>query len=772
MPKNIHKVDRFDGGMNNNFDKKDIGQNEAELYVDLDVSKVGKIRVIGNLKASATGYVAETDIGTMVAGYGFFSYSHDYDMLSSADTFKTPAEVPTDYVVVQDDAKVKIYDITNSVWHASAFTFGSTASPKPVYTVVDGVLRTSDGNFGTNNQNKWFGRIKRTHFSGNASAISNFNGWYSNNTDLTAPTRGLYGDGIGDTASSGGGSTTVLVNSKINTALNGELDDGVYIAHATFGFLQAGTIRSQSGTDQITTATMTGTWSAGAPNQIIYDLHPPVGSGFNLSVKSDNSLTGSIEAGDYEFASSFLYDNIQESKLYNMTGELTVTAGEGLTSKVLATYPYDERITGGRIYIREANTDNPWLLFLDVNMKSGARSSLTADYSAWSESVDGTAPAGEAPRSSYPFANATSLKLNTDTYDTLNGYSPEEVSIDISGVGKGYKTAVITDRKMYIGNVRRVDEDGETLVERDRMYKSFPNKFDTFLLADFVDVNINDGESIVKLEEYADRILQLKQKNVYLINIQQSFEILEDTFKFTGIKHPFQSTKTRHGIAWISANGVYLYTGKDVINLIEKKIDDGTDSYKWGAFFDEDTSFIGYHPKHDILVIGKNNLTGGSLCLFDFNTGSWVYGNGVYSRKHSNFVNGQNNELMVANLSSSATVSFNKWTDSPSSVTASYKSREEDFGAPGIRKKVYKTYVSYIGGTNQSASVYYGVDGSSPTTWLGDLDDTTGSRVIAELSPTSAINDIYSIQLALSGTVASTFEINDYSIVYRGKQVK
>ncbi|MBT7349904.1 hypothetical protein HN803_03860, partial [candidate division WWE3 bacterium] len=85
---------------------------------------------------------------------------------------------------------------------------------------------------------------------------------------------------------------------------------------------------------------------------------------------------------------------------------------------------------------------------------------------------------------------------------------------------------------------------------------------------------------------------------------------------------------------------------------------------------------------------------------------------------------------------------------------------------------VYKTYVSYIGGTNQSASVYYGVDGSSPTTWLGDLDDTTGSRVIAELSPTSAINDIYSIQLALSGTVASTFEINDYSIVYRGKQVK
>ena len=44
------------------------------------------------------------------------------------------------------------------------------------------------------------------------------------------------------------------------------------------------------------------------------------------------------------------------------------------------------------------------------------------------------------------------------------------------------------------------------------------NKFDVFPdTIGSVDVAINDGESIIKLEGFADRILQYKEKTLYLV---------------------------------------------------------------------------------------------------------------------------------------------------------------------------------------------------------------------------------------------------------------
>ena len=55
-----------------------------------------------------------------------------------------------------------------------------------------------------------------------------------------------------------------------------------------------------------------------------------------------------------------------------------------------------------------------------------------------------------------------------------------------------------------------------------------------------------------------------------------------------------------------------------------------------------------------------------------------------------------------------------------------------------------------------------------------DLDDTTGSQVVTEFKPsgTVSLNSLNSFQLRFQGVAATTFVLNDLTIVYRKKNVK
>ena len=88
------------------------------------------------------------------------------------------------------------------------------------------------------------------------------------------------------------------------------------------------------------------------------------------------------------------------------------------------------------------------------------------------------------------------------TYQSLNGYESDEETIF------KYKTATIANRRCYIGNIARLDtsEAANNVIEKfnDRIIKSPVNKFDTFPEGNFLDVTVNDGDEIIKLESFAD----------------------------------------------------------------------------------------------------------------------------------------------------------------------------------------------------------------------------------------------------------------------------
>ena len=365
-----------------------------------------------------------------------------------------------------------------------------------------------------------------------------------------------------------------------------------------------------------------------------------------------------------------------------------------------------------------------------------------------------------------------------------------------------FKTAVVVNRVVYVGNVQKTDLKAQVVVEDDAMYKSSVNKFDTFSSLRKIEASIKDGDAIVKLEEYADRILQFKKNKMHLINVSQDIEFLEDTFLHKGVSHPASVCKTDFGVAWANHLGCYLYDGQKVINLLEKSGRQIIKEDEWDKFLRADKSLtgtrlnpmIGYVPKKRQLIVFDDITTGSTadprMYLYDMVTQSWVKGANDSARlidiAKTNFVIDWNGDLIYAHTSDTGT--FVKWDDAGDATdTIVLNTKDIDFGEPAVRKKIYKVYVSYRG-DGSAVNIRYGVDGetdnATPDTYQFNSTDTPlvdkssaanlESWHKAELIPTtsSQSNNIYSFRLFFKGTAGATFEINDISIVYRTKSVK
>ena len=394
------------------------------------------------------------------------------------------------------------------------------------------------------------------------------------------------------------------------------------------------------------------------------------------------------------------------------------------------------------------------------------------------------------------------------SYEISSGIKENEESI----LSK-YKTAVVVGRRVYIGGleVEYVDDAKGTEVKGDAMIKSPVNKFDLFPLSRIIEASVADGDSIIKLEEYADRILQFKRHKMHLINVSQEVEFIEDTFMHKGVSNPAAVCKTDFGVAWVNKHGCYFYDGNRVNNLLEKGGKRLISDDDWDSFItekdEEDNnpggSMIGYVPKKRQLIVVKDaheNTDSGDIYLYDMVTQSWTFGDsklvgtaGSVERK-TNFVNDWNGDLVHINDENSGSVF--KWDDAADAdKNVILTTKDIDFGQPGVRKKIYKVYLTFKGnGTH--AQVHYGVDGLAPaSTFYPITGATDGSStgtgatakciayntgttdwLKAELKPGAAINNVSSFRLKISGdgtnAIASDFEINDISIVYRLKSVK
>ena len=491
----------------------------------------------------------------------------------------------------------------------------------------------------------------------------------------------------------------------------------------------------------------------------------------------DSDLIGVTTRGKQKFLMSYTYDETEaESLLYDFGGgssqeivldDSTSAYQIGIQARV-NTSVGNNRVTGANLYIED---DGIPYRIAQLKYLKGLKGAWESEY----------------PKTGR-FSNDTDKVSNTiktdglpllESYEAINGFKPSVDSIIAS-----YQTATVLNRRTYVANVYQNSEKFG-----DRMIKSKVGAFDVIPSEGRgIDVVKNDGDTIVKLESYADRILQYKKNVMYLINATRDAEFLEDTFVGKGIAHPSASCASDIGIAWVNENGCYLYDGERVTNLIDGKINNP----EWQTFVSS-TSDIAYLPlQKKLIVSGGSNGT--ATFEFSFYTKSWNKGIGKLSDNKTNFILDIDNDIKYFTNSGGSKL-LKKWDDtSVADGDVNFITKDFTFGNPASRKKCFKFYVTYKSTGDTNVQVHFGTNGAALTDnsigtevdnsskyagtstacYTNELLDTSGVWKQAELVPPSSINNVYSVQLRFksNGTVPSDFAVNDITIVYREKPMK
>ena len=642
----------------------------------------------------------------------------------------------------------------------------------PDETDFDVTFTLTAGSGGSSSSTDFNGSAGTSHQITNQSEMGNAVSGGTKDVVYTFNLGNNYHNGTSNGAAFADSDTANGVRASMSSLLTGKL-----IASA-----QITAVKVTEGT--ITTSDHAGLVSSGAPNVFLE---------VQTTAAPSSGITASGWDSKWEYGVSFIYDGTQESLIRVLYDpDTTPTTVHNITDGTYApitkfyiehgtSTSFNRRITGAVWYIRDASGEvfAPWCAQIEYDFVKGVSRVLATGKEF--DVVYNTSDAEYLFEVDHDYLASPNL---VDTYFSRTG-----VEDSIDAVKANYATATVVGRRVYVGNVKLLNEDGSTTIKGDAMLKSPPNKFDIFPSSSVVEASIDDGESIVKLESFADRILQFKQDTLYIINVSQDVEFLEDTHKHKGVKHPSMVCKTDFGIAWVNDLGCYLYDGRQVINLIEKGGRKLIDDDVWQTHVVEgstNSSMIGYIPKKRQLIVVKDNgsnANAGDIFLYDMVTQSWTFGDSKMtdSQLKSNFVIFENDLIY---MHTSETNDFLKWNPAVAgSANFQIVTKDIDFGEPGRNKKIYKVLITYdTGNATSNVQVFFDVNGgtalnktfASGTNFSGNELATANGWSVAELKPTtsSQANNIKSFQLKFQtdGTVPSGFRINDISIVYRGKR--
>ncbi len=592
----------------------------------------------------------------------------------SADTdvnFKRPGFVG-DYMLAignTDDGKVDVFIDSNGSWTTDAITIvtDTDSAPQFVYYYTGGVLRVADGNHSNLSTPKWFGHIEREQF--------------------------VVGDTVG---------TTVSANM----------------------YAEDNTLSPPSDCDRTASSSLDGA----------DEYLPTGGTGWGLCVETSTE-DGEWEGKSYEFGGTFIYDGNQESLITLFSGgAFNHSEGKKFNVNVYANTvgssangDYPKRVSGGRIYIRESGSNEEWILFIDIDIKNGARASLNDIFSNWN--ADGTGEFRISATTTHGDFDLQSSKPNLDSYESLNGFAPSTKQIAFGQLGSGYKTAVIGGNRAFVANVKYDDgsagaTDVNTIFPHfgDRIMFSQIGKYDTFPEFNKLDVTKGDGEDYTCLAYYSDRLLAFKQRTLQILNIASpspSGWFLEKTVPYAGVEYTYSVANTEFGVVWGNKNGAYLFNGTDVVNITDGRIADTGQSVLSGTEWSNFTNpVVGYIAEIKQAIFIDQAQDAEDAFYYDFRYRSWYFGKDAapnannaalssgttYDAHISNMVNDSSGRLIVAYDTDDVDVNG---AGTGKVIVTQHQTAEQghkyyrlqtpdlDFGKPGNKKKIYALYINY-----------------------------------------------------------------------------
>ena len=465
----------------------------------------------------------------------------------------------------------------------------------PVYFYANGAVRICDGGFLEQNTAKVYLGYERDNVLFNG--LTADDGGFAIDTSSFRVDNWVFDKGGNTDATEGmlyAPVTQSLYVLSANAGIMGSLDQSKLDQHD----LANKVIVISSGQDGTQYSAVGETFPAidfnGAPGHsgLIVDIVDDGAIACSLHVRSDGSQgtvlsdanillpqRGENKEG-WALYASYVYDNNQESSLVKFTdGDglyATYADPAGLAfgpNKRIDVYwqinatkkRVHPRVKGVKLYIKTSEEQD-----IDANGRGG----LSSDYHLISEmsfELGARSPASPSFSEWYParyIDNSTSFICRnsfgtfSETFQTLHGYTPDDMKPCY------YKTACVLHGKTYVGNVKF---DGK--LYPDRMMKSEVGEFDTFTRYGFVTISgtEDDGDSIVHLEGFGDRVLQFKNNIVYIINVSKQYDYVELSVKHAGISNPSQVVQTDKGVYWANRRGFWWYNGENVVNLLQNR---------------------------------------------------------------------------------------------------------------------------------------------------------------------------------------------------------
>ena len=676
---------------------------------------------------------------------------------------------------------------------------------RPVFFDNNDDVRIADASFSVATRRKKYSYVKRTHFLDAGDSKDSYDNWYANNCDLTPPTLTAieFSDATCDTNHSAGSGSTLGSNPKII-----QMDS---TANIVVGMSVSGTgIASNSVVSQIDSATLfrvnLDTTATNTNTTLAFgSSYAAAGTGFELTVATPTG--GSFAAKTWQIASSFIYEDEQESLLHiplsgtsaDQPVTITTVANDYIDLDVRVTAPFDERLTGGRIYIRESGTADAWSMLVDISLKDGVRAKFDSEHRSWERDGADTKVKVDTTKI---------MAENFETYSIINGFSPDEFKNDLQATGESYKESILANRRCFVANVKMLAPEGngtsDLIRMRDRIMYTPPGKFDTFPRSFFIDVVRGDADEYTALAYYADRLFAFKKNTLYIINISSPSPanwFLESTERNKGVGFPCSVWTAKNGIYWANFTGVFWFNGSDVIDITEGKLPQS-------SYISGNRMQLGYMPlvwydfEVNSLYIKSNAYSrddkGGSSTadnrgtwVFNFNSGGWSrirydafgtetleYYSNIVVRAGTVFYAGsitqQKGDGSLDTGSNQGSFEDDLRASNASLVADKQivKTKDIDFGNPAKIKKVYSVIITYRASAAMTTPVSYTTDGgSSYTNFTGNFSDTgagASTENWAKLRVTLAAPvECQSLQIKIQNTAQGSFQINDISIEYR-----
>ena len=550
-------------------------------------------------------------------------------------------------------------------------------------------------------------------------------------------------------------------------------------------------------------------------------------SGVGFDVDLSVSITdddGLWEATTYEFAQSFVYEGDQESLLTTYPETVTLSVNNYFENVYVGLKSaFNERIKGGRVYIRKQGSNDLWTLFLDIDFERGVRKDFGAqDYHGFSatsgaayshtsftdatcdttntdatvghDDDDGAIKAGmwvtgtgiptgpDATVSSVTSdtefelsANATATNdpvtltfhsgftikgPSIDTYESINGFSPDIGQISFGqSAGLFYKTVTVCNMRTFVAHVNYYKSTGSSEI------KLMPDRI-LYTPPGKYDTFPPNQFIDIGINDGED-FTALESFGTKLLAFKNSTLYIIDVTSPDDMEWFLESTHNGLGVDKPAA----VIRTEFGICWARK-----TGIYAWSpsqgivelsAKLDKNLSpmtditdpVIGYYPQDSHLLIIQNCGAASDALIYDFTTKSFTELGSYTSAAISNIQNDVDNTIF------SLGTSIRTYSSAQGSTAWILETKDFDFGNPGVLKRPLKLIVSYSTSSGVTVTSNYYKDGDGAPDGLNSSTWATASNGGVKVIDLKGIGSVASLKFKFTAT--GNYQINDMTIVYR-----